>query len=235
MIATVLSLLIFWFLSFGVSTLIYTTSFLSSLPYTWTADGLCWSLSNQPPPEVFEGGCKAEILLFRYHFLINAARELATEHSMWWYQLSLRYFWVLILLVRLQCTFLSLELRRRSPWLLRYTFELCLAYPSRYSSSDHLLIRTSLMRFQAWPIHYHLFVLGSSHSRPKPKAQYMSWALNPTITPQKSSFFLLIRGKKWGFDFLRINTIFSFDLHTWECRFACPIIVTDASKPVRRH
>jgi len=83
-IATVLSPTIFRSLSFGVSTLIYTMSLLSSLPYTWTADGLCWSLSHQPPLEVFGDGCKAEKVLFRYHFLINAARELAIKHSMRW-------------------------------------------------------------------------------------------------------------------------------------------------------
>ena len=37
-------------------------------------------------------GYKAENVLFRGHFLINAARELATKHSMWWQQLSLRFF-----------------------------------------------------------------------------------------------------------------------------------------------
>ena len=59
-------------------------SLLSSLPYTWTADGLCGSLSHQPPLEVFGGGCKVEKVLFRDHILINAARELATEYLMRW-------------------------------------------------------------------------------------------------------------------------------------------------------
>ena len=81
LIATVLSLFIFRSLSFGVSTLIYTTSLLSSLLYTWTADGLYWSLSHQPPPDFFGGGYKIE-KVFKDHFLINAAREFATEHSM---------------------------------------------------------------------------------------------------------------------------------------------------------
>ena len=69
----------------GVSTLIYTTSLPSTLPYTWTVDGLYWYLSHQPSLEVFWGGCKAAIILFRGHFLINAAREWATEHLMWWW------------------------------------------------------------------------------------------------------------------------------------------------------
>ena len=30
--------------------------------------------------------------MFRHHFFINAARELATEHSMRWQQLSLKYY-----------------------------------------------------------------------------------------------------------------------------------------------
>ena len=62
----------------------YTRHLLSSLPYTCTADSLCWSLSYQPPLEVFRGGCKAERILFRDHFIINAARGLAAEHSMRW-------------------------------------------------------------------------------------------------------------------------------------------------------
>ena len=64
---------------------------------------------------------KAEKVLFRSYFLINAIRELATEHSMWWQQhsmwwqqLSLRYFWVSIFLVHLWHTSLSLELLGRS-------------------------------------------------------------------------------------------------------------------------
>ena len=59
-------------------------------------------------------GYKAEKVLFRDHFLINMVRELATEHSMRWQQLFLRYFWVSIFLVRLWCTSLSLELSGRS-------------------------------------------------------------------------------------------------------------------------
>ena len=34
--------------------------------------------------KVFGGGCKAEKVLFRDHFLINAAKELAIEYSMQW-------------------------------------------------------------------------------------------------------------------------------------------------------
>ena len=67
---------------FGVYTLIYTRDLLSSLPYTCTADSLCWSLSHQLLLEVFKGGCKAERILFRDHFIINVARGLAAEHSM---------------------------------------------------------------------------------------------------------------------------------------------------------
>ena len=69
---------------FGIYTLIYTRHLLSSLPYTCTADSLCWSLYYQPPLEVFRGSCKAERILFRDHFIINEARGLAAEHSMRW-------------------------------------------------------------------------------------------------------------------------------------------------------
>ena len=61
-----------------------------------------------------EDSYKAEKVLFRGHFLINAVRELATEYLMRWQQLSFRYFWVPIFLVCLWCTFLSLEFSRRS-------------------------------------------------------------------------------------------------------------------------
>ena len=40
-----------------------------------------------------ESSCKVERKpLFRYYFLTNTARELATEHLMWWQQLSLEIF-----------------------------------------------------------------------------------------------------------------------------------------------
>ena len=45
-----------------------------------------------------------------------------------------------------------------------------------------------------------------SHSWPRPKAQYMIWALNPTIAPQNSGFFPFIRGENQGFEFLRVNS-----------------------------
>ena len=59
-------------------------------------------------------GYKAEKVLFRGHFFINVARELATKHSMRWQQFSLRYFWIPIFLVHLWRTSLSLELFGRS-------------------------------------------------------------------------------------------------------------------------
>ena len=61
----------------GVYTLIYTRHLLSSLPYTCTVDSLCWSLSHQHPLQVFGGGCKAERILFKDHFIINVVRGLA--------------------------------------------------------------------------------------------------------------------------------------------------------------
>ena len=68
----------------GVYTLIYTRDLLSSLPYTCIADSLCWSLSHQLLLKVFGGNCKAERILFRDNFIINADRGLAAEHSMQW-------------------------------------------------------------------------------------------------------------------------------------------------------
>ena len=81
-IATVLSLLLSPPFISRVFTLIYTTYFPSSLPYTWIDDGFSRYLSHQPPLEVFWGGCKAAIILCSGHFLINAAKELAGVHSM---------------------------------------------------------------------------------------------------------------------------------------------------------
>ena len=60
------------------------------------------------------------------------------------------------------------------------------------------------------------------------KAQGPIYNLGPH--PYNSSsklrfFFLSSEEKKWGFDFLRVKTTYSSDLHTWEHRFAHPIIV----------
>ena len=60
---------------------LYHLSF-SSFPYTWIVDCSSGSLSHPPPPEVFGSSCKVEKTLFRDHFLINVAKELAAEHSM---------------------------------------------------------------------------------------------------------------------------------------------------------
>ena len=72
-------------------------------------------------------------------------------------------------------------------------------------------------------------------SRLRSKAQYIIWVLNPTIAPQNSGFFPLIWGEKWGFDFSSVNIILPFDMHTWKCHFAHPMIAINASEPVRRH
>ena len=120
----------------------------SGLSWSYT----CWSfelllecLSHQLPPEVFGGGCKAKKVLFKDHFLISQRVSYRAFNAV--ITAFLRYFWVLILLVHLWGTSLSLEFPRRSTWLLGYTFELCLAYPKRYSFLDHLPIRTTLIRF----------------------------------------------------------------------------------------
>ena len=58
LIATVLSLSIFRSLSLRVFPLIYTISFFSSSPYTWTVDCSFCFLSHQHPFEVFSDSCK---------------------------------------------------------------------------------------------------------------------------------------------------------------------------------
>ena len=41
-------------------------------------------------------------------------------------------------------------------------------------------------------------------------------------------FSLSSKEKKWSFDFLRLKTTYSSNLHMWEHRFALPVTVTDA-------
>ena len=79
----------------------------------------------------------AKAALFRGLLHINAARKLAAGHSMRWQQLFLRYFLASILLVHSRCTSLSVEFPGRSLWVIRYAFDLHLAYPRWYSSSKH--------------------------------------------------------------------------------------------------
>ena len=88
----------------------------------------------------------AKAALFRGLLHINAARKVAAVHSMQWQQLSLRYFWVPLLLVCSWCTSLSLEFHGRSLWSLEYIFELYLLYLRRYSSSDNLPICILLIK-----------------------------------------------------------------------------------------
>ena len=41
----------------------------------------------------------AKVALFRGLFLINAAKRVVVTHLMWWWQLSMRYFWVLFFFI----------------------------------------------------------------------------------------------------------------------------------------
>ena len=71
----------------------------------------------------------------------------------------------------------------------------------------------------------------NQHHRPRPKAQYIILGPYPYNSPSKFRFFLLSEEKKWGFDFLRVKTINSSDLHC----LVLLIIVTDALKPTMCH
>ena len=110
------------------------------------------------------------------------------------------------------------------PGWLPWTFRIHIWAVLNLSEETFLLgppfVRILLIRFQAWSIQHHSFVLGSLYSQPRPKAQYTIWALNSTLAPQNSGFFPLVRREKCGFDFSCANIILPFDLHTWECRFA---------------
>ena len=48
-----------------------------------------------------------------------------------------------------------------------------------------------------------------SCSRPRPKVQYIIWALSPTIAPQNSNFSLLSEEKMWGFNLTRTKILYS--------------------------
>ena len=172
-----LSLLLFFSLSLRVFTLIYTISSFSSLSYMWTVDCLCWSLFHQHPPEIFGGSCKAE----KYYSEITSS--LMRPKS--WVQsiqcgssnFSIRYFWALIPLVRLQSKSLSVKLLERSPWMVGYTFGLCFVYPRRHSSSaclpqpfysqsthETLSLTASLLFIRPWT---------NQRPRSKPETQYI--------------------------------------------------------------
>ena len=88
----------------------------------------------------------AKTALFRGLLHINVVRKVAAVHSMLWQQLSLRYFWVPLLLVCSWYMSLSLKLHGRSLWSLEYIFKLYLSYPRRYSSSDYLPICILLIK-----------------------------------------------------------------------------------------
>ena len=80
----------------------------------------------------------AKTTLFRGLLHINAVRKVVAMYSMQWQQLYLRYFLVPILPVCSWCSPLVVEFLRRSLWVTGYVLDLCLAYPRRYSSSEHL-------------------------------------------------------------------------------------------------
>ena len=102
-------LLILWSFSLRVFFLFYTIFFPSSSPSTCRLDHWCWSLFHQHILEVFGSSCKVEKLLFKYHFLINTVKELATKYLMRWQQLSLRYFIVSLCPVPSWCVSLSIK------------------------------------------------------------------------------------------------------------------------------
>ena len=61
-----------------------------------------------------------------------------------------------------------------------------------------------LIKSWVWTIHYHSLVLGLLSSRSRPKAQYMIWALNPTIAPRNFNFFLSSKEKSRVLIFLTL-------------------------------
>ena len=87
----------------------------------------------------------AKATLFRGLLHINAARKLASGHSMRRQQFFLRYFLTSILSIRSRYTSPSVEFPRRSLWVIEYTFDLCFIYLMRHFSSDHLSTCTLLM------------------------------------------------------------------------------------------
>ena len=98
----------------------------------------------------------AKAALFKGLLHINAARKAATVHLMRWQQLYLRYFLVPILPVCSWCLPLAMEFPRRSFWVTEYVLNLCLAYPRRYSSSEHL----------SQPFHWNITLVDSELNTP---------------------------------------------------------------------
>ena len=132
-----------------------------------------------------------------------------------------------------------MELPGRSPWMVWYTFDLCFVYPRRHSSSACLP-----QPFHSQPTHgtlnltpllLFIHLRTNQCPQPKSKAQYIIWAFISTIAPQNSGFFPFIREEKVGFWFLRVKTIYFFDLHVWKHCFMCPVTTPDTSKPVMPH
>ena len=121
-----------------------------------------------------------------------------------------------------------------------YVLDLHLAYPRRYSSSEHL----------SQPFHWNITLVDSELNTltivysflgpinvlsQSPRLNIQFWALIPTIAPKNSNFSLSSEEKNWGFDFLVVKIINSSDLHTWEHCQALLITVDDTSKPAMRH
>ena len=174
----------------GGSLLLYSSSWTILNLHLLIIWATTWVLVPSDTPSGFLWIKIVKAILFRNLFHINVVRKLVAWHSIRWQQLFLRYFLAFIFLERLGGMSLSLELPRKSLWSLGSISNLCLAYLRRYSSSDHLPICILLINSWVWTIHYHSFVLRLLYSQPRPKAQYMIWALNPTIAHQNFIFFL---------------------------------------------
>ena len=132
-----------------------------------------------------------------------------------------------------------MEYPRMSFWMIGYTFNLCFIYPMRYFSSNNFP-----QSFHLQPTHGTLSLIPSllficprtnQRPRPRPKAQCIILGLYPYNSPLKLRIFPLIRGEKVGFWFLRVKTIYFFDLHVWKHWFVCLVTAPKASEPAIPH
>ena len=82
----------------------------------------------------------AKVTLFRGFLHINAAREVAVMHLMWWCHPSLRYFQVFFLLMCPRSTFTLLKLSGWSLWLLDYIF-----WTLSIKSEENVLLRSPFL------------------------------------------------------------------------------------------
>ena len=102
-------------------------------------------------------------------------------------------------------------------------------------TSANLYSHILLVKFKILRLLYYWYILGPLSLLGQGPRPNIYLGLCPYNSPSKHQFSPPIRVEKWGFDVRIINPTCSFDFHMWECHFACPITVPDASEPAMSH